>query len=310
MKLLLKFLRRFSDAVLFLALMAVCALLISRTPTVQGGAVLHSANRAAGGLYAKQQAAVHYFGLSRYNEELLAENARLRAELSALKFETDSLRDSTATVASTVDTGATPSPAAPRDTTPRAPVTRTVQYTRFVYRTALVVANSVDARNNFITLARGSADGVRPGQAVVSPGGVVGKIVAVSPKYAVAISALSDAQPVSGRLAGGTLGTVTWEWGRPDRLTMAGVPQEIKVYKGDTVWTTPYSFAPPDVPIGRVERIRPVSKNATQTLILSPAADFRRLRHVYVVENTGLAERQALEDSARRLIRTPTAPRR
>jgi rod shape-determining protein MreC len=78
---------------------------------------------------------------------------------------------------------------------------------------------------------------------------------------------------------------------------MEAMPQEIKVHRGDTVWTTAYSFAPPDIPIGTVQRIRRVKKNASQTLLLRPASPFRSLRHVYIVENAMFEERQRLEDS-------------
>jgi cell shape-determining protein MreC len=51
--------------------------------------------------------------------------------------------------------------------------------------------------------------------------------------------------------------------------------------------------------IGRVERIKKVRKNNSQTLILRSATNFRNLMYVYVVENALLNERHQLEDSAR-----------
>ena len=121
---------------------------------------------------------------------------------------------------------------------------------------------------------------------------------------------LSDFQPVSAMLKDGTLGTVRWRYGSPEVLRMEGIPLEQKVFKGDSVLTTSFSFAPPNVLVGRVEKIQKNKTNNTQTLLLRPAAAFRNLRHVYIVENTLLKERQAVEDSARVLIDRSSNPRR
>lgn len=277
------FVRRFFNGIFFLVLQALCFVLIARTRTMQGADVLSSANAVTGAFYKRQEATVHYFGLAAANDSLTAENAHLRAQLAALRYETDTLRDSAATIV--------------RSDSSAADSSRIIRYARYTFRTALVVNNSLTARNNYITLARGERHGIRKGMAVLSPSGVVGKIVNTSATNSVAISILSARQPVSGRLADGITGNVTWEGGSPDVLLMEAVPQEIKVHRGDTVWTTAYSFAPPDVPIGTVQRIRKVKKNASQTLLLRPASPFRNLRHVYVVENAALEERQRLEDS-------------
>jgi len=296
------FIRRFFDGLFFLALQAVCFLLISRTRDMRGADVLQSANAVSGALYARQAAVTHYFGLSRENDSLLAENQRLRAQLALLAHSDDTLRDSAVRVAIPAPDTAR---RAPGDTSRRAPVVRIARYASYTFRTARVINNSVGARNNYITLARGARDGVQKGMAVISPSGVVGKVVAVSDNFSTAISILSARQPVSGRLAAGNgiTGNVTWDGLRPEQLQMEAVPQEIKVYRGDTVWTTAYSFAPPDVPIGIVERIRRNKRNGSQTLLLRPASPFRALRHVYVVENAMMAERQALEDSTAALDR-------
>jgi rod shape-determining protein MreC len=290
------FVRRFFNGIFFLVLQALCFALIARTRSMQGSDVLSSANAVSAAFYKRQQATTHYFGLATANDSLTAENAWLRAQLAALRHEVDTLNDSVATI-TRVDSSST------SVTDTGSARMRTIRYARYTFRTALVVNNSVSARNNYITLARGEKDGVRVGMAVLSPSGVVGKVVNTSANFSTAISILSARQPVSGRLADGTTGTVTWE-GNPDILLMEAVPQEIKVHRGDTVWTTAFSFAPPDVPIGTVQRIRKVKKNASQTLLLRPTSPFRNLRHVYVVENAMLEERQRLEDSTAAQVRT------
>lgn len=299
MKVLFQFIRRFSHLLLFLGLEALCFYLISRTATMQGGAIVSSANRLTGALYERQSNVAMFFNLPEENDSLLRENARLRAQLSSLLYEADTLRDSSGQI-----TYIEPVISGTGDSS------RVLKYADYEYRTARVVNNSVSEKNNFVTIARGTQEGVKAGQAVISGSGVVGKVVYAKAHFAAVISVLSDRQPVSGILKDGTLGTVRWRYGSPDALEMENIPGDLKVYRGDSVMTTAYSFAPPDILIGRVEKLRRNKRNNTQTLILRPGVNFRKLRYVYVVENTLSGERKAVEDTARARILTPTTPSR
>lgn len=258
----------------------VCIILIARTNMLQGNDIMSSANTVSGIVYQKQNAVVYYFGLKRMNDSLLSENARLRMTL-ANRNSVDTLRDSSVTRMFL-----------PTDTT------QVVTYAQYTYRIARVVNNSVSAANNYITINRGSANGIVKNMAVLSGTGIVGKVIHVSKHFSSILSVLSVKQQVSARLKDGTYGYITWEEGRPDVMLMKDVPQQIKVKRGDSVYTTSYSFFPPDVLIGVVYKIAPVKSN-TQLLYLRPSTNFRNLQYVYVVENKMLPERIRLEDSVK-----------
>jgi rod shape-determining protein MreC len=299
LKALIQFLRRSSHLLLFLALEGLCFYLIARNGTMQGADILSSANALSGSLYQKQSDVALYFKLPSENDSLQKENARLRTQLAQLLYEADTLRDSSGTISYTE-----PAASGSLDSS------RIVRYAKYIYRTARVVNNSVSERNNFLTLARGTQDGVYPGQAVISGTGVVGKVVYAKAHFAAVISLLSDHQPVSGILKDGTLGIVRWRYGSAEELEMENIPGDLKVYRGDSVMTTAYSFAPPDVLIGRVEKLRRNKRNNTQTLLLRPGANFRKLQYVYAVENSLAEERKAVEDSAREKILKPVTRNR
>lgn len=274
------FVRRFFNLILFLALEIVCIILIARTNTMQGNDVMSSANTVSGIVYQKREDVIYYFGLKKMNDSLLSENLRLRAQL-AMAQSIDTLQDSTGqgVTKTTTDSGII------------------LRYADYHYRNARVINNSITAENNYITINRGTADGVRRNMAVVSGSGAVGKVVHVSAHYASIISILSVKQPVSARLKDGTIGTVIWEIGKPDVVVMKDIPQQIKIKRGDSVFTTSYSFFPPDVLIGRVVKTTMIRKNNMQLLYLQTAANFRNLQYVYVVENTMRKEQLTLEDS-------------
>lgn len=278
------FIRRFFNLILFLGLEIVCIILIARTHTLQGNEIMNSANAVSGLMYKKQNDVVYYFGLRSMNDSLLNENARLH-DLLARYAEVDTLLDTSVT--KPIVTKKTDS-------------TNIIRYANYVYRTARVINNSVGASDNYITINRGSKHGIKEKMAVVSGTGIVGKIVAVSNNYAVALSVLSMKQQVSAKLKDGTFGFATWEGGRPDLLYMKDISAEIKVKRGDSVFTTSFSFFPSDILIGRVVKVQKIAKNNQQLLTLQSATNFRNLQYVYVVENTMLDERLQLEDSTKR----------
>lgn len=277
------FIRRFFNLILFLILEIVCVILIARTNTLQGNDVMSSANSAIGLMYKKQNEVVYYFGLRMMNDSLLTENARLRQQL-AQYISYDTLKDTSVTRA-----------------IPSLDSAHIIQYAHYLYRTARVINNSVGAENNYITINRGSNHGIKKNMAVISGTGVVGRVVHVSGNFASALSVLSVKQQVSARLKDGTVGYVSWNGERPDVMIMRDVPQQIKVRRGDSVFTTSYSFFPPNVLIGIVYKTATIKKNNLQLLYLRTATNFRNLQYVYVVENTMMEERRQLEDSVKKV---------
>lgn len=275
------FIRRFFNLILFLVLEVVCFVLIARTHSMQGNDVMNSANAVSGYFYNRQSDIAYYFSLRTVNKTLAEENARLRQQLADKNYSYDTIRTGTMdrSFVAGNDSG------------------KVVQYASYHYQVARVIKNSVTEQNNYITLNRGAAHGVRKNMPVISSDGVVGRVVNVSEHFSTVISVLSARQSVSARLKGRTIGNVEWDGRNPDYMYMNKVPQEVKVFRGDSVLTTSYSFFPPDVLIGRVERIRTVKKDNSQTLILRSASNFRNLEYVYIVDNALLGERRNLEDS-------------
>ncbi len=283
MRTFILFIRRFFNLILFLGVEVVCIVMISHTKTLQGNDIVSSANMVSGLLYKKQNDVVYYFGLGRMNDSLLNENMRLRLQIATIKG-TDTLRDSLVH-----------KPLASADTSHGA--SHIVHYADYVYRTARVINNSVSAANNYITINRGYEDGIAKNMSVLSGTGTVGKVVHVSAHFASILSILSVKQKVSARLKDGTFGYITWDGNRPDVLMMRDVAQQIKVKTGDTIYTTSYSFFPPDIMMGTVIKTETFKKDNLQLLYVHPAANFRNLQYLYVVENKLDEERKNLEDS-------------
>ena len=275
------FIRRFFNLILFLGLEVLCIVMIEHTNTLQGNDIVSSANTVSGMVYKKQSDVVYYFGLRKMNDSLVNENAFLRKQLDHL-HSVDTLHDSLVhTKLVNTDTAS-----------------HVVKYADYLYRSARVINNSVNASNNYITINRGSADGIGKNMAVISGSGIVGRVEHVSAHYASVLSILSAKQKVSARLKDGTFGFIVWDDKQRDILTMTDVGQQVKVKKGDSVFTNSYSFFPPDILIGTVVRTEMIRKNTMQIIYLQSSTNFHNLQYVYVIENKMAAERKTLEDSS------------
>ncbi len=275
------FIRRFFNLILFLTLEIICVVLIERTNTLQGNDIVSSANMVSGIVYKKQSDVVYYFGLRKMNDSLLNENARLRKEIDQV-HSIDTLKDTLVH----------------RKIVPDDTSIHIVKYADYVYRTAKVINNSTTASDNYLTIDRGSKDGITKNMAVISGTGIVGRVEHVSAHYASVLSILSSKQTVSAKLKDGTTGYIKWEEKQPDVLIMTDLPQQAKIKKGDSVYTSVFSIFSPDILIGTVLTIETVKKNAMQILHLQSSTNFHNLQYVYVIENKMIMERKQLEDSS------------
>ena len=238
---------------------------------------MSSANLFVGLAYKKQNDIAYYFSLKTMNDSLINENTRLRSLLAQPKT-TDTLIDSSVTKSFTENDS-----------------THVVHYADYVYREARVINNSIIAANNYITINRGSNQGIQKNMAVISGNGIVGEVVHVSANFSSILSVLNVKRKVSAKLKDGTTGFVSWETKDPNMLVLDDIPGEHKVYRNDSVFTTNYSLFPVDVLIGTVWKRKINKKTNQQILFLRSATNFRNLQYVYVVEDKTKKEKDQLE---------------
>ena len=275
------FVRRFFNLILFLILEIVCVILIEHTNTLQGNDIISSANMVSGLIYKKQSDVVYYFGLRKMNDSLVNENARLRNMIDQLHG-VDTLKDSVVHRKLYLTDSST----------------HIVKFADYLYRTARVINNSTNASDNYITINRGAKDGISKNMAVISGTGIVGRVEHVSAHFASVLSILSSKQKVSAKLKDGTNGYIIWDEKQPDVLVMTDVPQQVKVKKGDSVYTAIFSIFSPDILIGTVLKTVVVKKNAMQLIYLQSSTNFHNLQYVYVIENKMVIEKKIVEDSS------------
>ena len=271
MRNLIYLLNRYQTFLLFLVLELVCFVIFFRNNHYQQSSYLNSAQGIAAAWFSRKQSITDYLHLKQRNEELLRENAALKSQLR-IPLPPNPLHD-TAFQRSFV-----------RDS-----ISQTVQYK---YLSARVINNTIDLKRNYITLNRGEQEGVKKNMAVINERGIVGKITHVSPNYAVAATILSEHFNVSAQTADGTMGKIAWDGSNSETVSLSGVPQSVKLKKGDSVFTSGYSVFPERILIGTV--LKPANNTG---YIVKLSARFSNLHHVYIVNESVNIERKALEDT-------------
>lgn len=167
---------------------------------------------------------------------------------------------------------------------------------QYEYVAARVVSNSVNHPRNFITLNKGTAAGVTPNMAVLSPEGyAVGTVVDCSANFAVARTLLNTDFKLGGLLAeDGSLGSIYWRGGDSQVVDFGGVSKYATIREGDKVVTAGFShYFPQGMVIGHV--LSAAVEGDTQHCKVALAADMARLQNVILVKNTMADEAMSLD---------------
>jgi rod shape-determining protein MreC len=270
------FIRRFFVFFMFLFLQGLSfAILINYNKTYEA-VFANNANEITGVLDKQYNDIESYFSLKKKNELLQEQNARLLGLLGVSREAPDT------TVTTIIDSLI-------RDTSGR------VQ--RFRFFPAKVVNNSVSEENNYITLYRGSKQGVRKDMGVTGPQGIVGHVILVSDNFCRVMSLLNHNSRVSAMLKDSYhTGIVDWDGADPSYVTLHNISKSAKVKIGDTVVTSNLSGNyPPGLLIGRVSAIETDPSTNFYTLKVKTATNFYSLQYAYLIDNVMWEEQHKLE---------------
>jgi rod shape-determining protein MreC len=164
---------------------------------------------------------------------------------------------------------------------------------------ARVIARSPTVWYSTITIDKGSDQGLRVNQPVMSGAGLVGKVSDVAPDAARVTLLTDHTSGVSGQVVpDGANGLVKATVGNPSDLLLDFVQKGRPVPKGATVITSGWrsshleSLFPRGIPIGAVTRSDSSERELYQRVHLRPFADLRNLDVVKVLTRGGSAAGQ------------------
>lgn len=281
MRNLLAFIAKYNHWFLFVILEVICAVLLFRYNSYQGSVFFSSANVAAGKVYEFDAQAKSFFSLTKVNEQLTQRNLYLEEQVKELTERMVEITNDT-------------------NYTKRSQLEMLSSYKLIP---AKVVTNSINQRDNLITLDKGSDDGVRVDMGVACGNGVVGIVYMVSKKYCVVIPVLNSHSNISVTVdKRGYFGYLHWLGRRPDKAYVNDIPLHAKVLPGDQIVTSGYSsIFPPGMQVGKVLYVFKSLDGLSLQLQVRLSTDFSTLRDVCIIDDAKMKERidlmRAAQDS-------------
>jgi rod shape-determining protein MreC len=273
---IITFLLRYSGLVFFLVLESICMYLAVQNNKRQKEIYINSANTYVGWFSEQRDDVTKYFQLNTIADSLAAENARLYSKVGNTAYSGLIQRDSML-VKDSLD--------------------HVIQQYSFI--SAAVINNSVAQYNNYLTLNRGSSQGIQVGMGVISANGVVGVVRSVSPHFALVMSALHQQTKISASIKRNDFfGSLVWKQGTdPQHLILEAIPKHADLVQGDTIVTSGYSnIFPKGIKVGRLEDFSVEGGSNFYKANVRLFEDFSRIRYVYVVNNLFSKEQENLEN--------------
>lgn len=220
-----------------------------------------------------------YFHLPEENKKLIAENASLKNKLQQYQKEiiTDSVRI----------------------------VEDSISHQKYEYLTAQIIDFSLNKRDNYFLINKGTKSGVHEGMAVISPNGIVGIVLNATPNFADVLSVIHSKSHIKARVKGMEyFGILEWNGEDYRALQLKEIPKYLGVKKGDTVLTAGASAAfPKDIPVGYVYDLEANDITGDLDINVRMFDDLAKVNNVYVVKNLDeleIKEVKSVEDAISR----------
>lgn len=158
----------------------------------------------------------------------------------------------------------------------------------FSFIPAKVVNNQIARMdNNYITVNKGTLAGVKEDMGVLSPNGIVGVVISVSPHFSKIIPILNPKYQPSCKIKGtGYFGNLLWDGKDSRYISLKELPQHAAFNIGDTIVTSGYSTVFPEgMPVGTVEDTFKKKGENYNSLKVKLFTNFGALSEVLVVVN-------------------------
>lgn len=247
----------------------------------QGSIWMSSANAVSGKVYEVNAGVDQYFSLTDINEQLTKRNLYLEQRV----------QDLTSQIAAKTGDSA---------------LMKLENYQlmkKFNLIPAKVVSNSIDKRDNLITIDKGEVDGVRKDMGVACGYGVVGIVFMTGRHYSVVMPILNSNSSISCTInKRGYFGYLHWTGGNSRVAFMDEVPRHAHFNLYDKVVTSGYSSVfPPGIEIGKIIHVYNSSDGLSYRCMVELSTNFAKLRDVSVIDDAQMKERidilRAAQDS-------------
>ena len=276
---ILNFLVKHNHWFLFILLEGISFVLIFAFNNYHSAAMFTSANSVAGNLYAAISDVEGYFSLKDENTALHEHNKALVEKVNAMQEELSAFRDS----ASLADN--------------RYICEKSKE--GYTFGTARAINNTVNRTDNFITIDKGSNDGISQDMGVFNEKGVIGIVYLASENFALVQSLLNSKSMLSCRVKGdNSFCTLKWQGNDIYHSHLIDLPRHGRYEKGDTIVTSGFSASfPANVPVGEIIELEDSDDGNFYKAKIRLFADFSKADKLFTAGNSNRKEQAELESS-------------
>lgn len=276
MRNLISFLIKHSVWILTFFYVIISAILLFRFNAYQQSVFFSSANQISGIIYSLSGNVTGYFGLREINRDLQERNGFLEMEVARLKRELESGDNKDLIEYASKDTA----------------------LSKYNFQVAQVINNSVTKPANYITIDKGSDDGIKTEMGVIDRNGVVGKVDVVGKNFSRVISVLNPKWRLSCKVkCSDYFGSLVWDGKDARYAVLEELPRHVNFSIGDTIITSGFSSVFPEgVFVGTVKEYSKQKNDNFYALKIELSTDFYRLNDVLVIDCPDMEERKEIEE--------------
>lgn len=275
MRNLFDFLRKYNYWILFVLLEVFSLFLLFRFNLYQGSVWFTSANVVSARILEAEASLLQYINLGYQNKALMQRNVVLEQRVHALAGQLARVtHDST-----------------------YMEQRQASMLNGFTMVEAEVINSTVKKKDNYITINKGEADGIKPEMGVVCGTGIVGIVYMTTPHNSIVLPLLNSRSNISCRLRETDYyGYLRWDGKHLLHASMGDVPRHARVKTGMKVETSGFSAVfPPGIFIGVVKKVENSDDGLSYKLDVNLSTDFARLSHVIVLTTPHKVEIDSLE---------------
>ncbi len=267
-----RFISKYNAFFFLIIYLTISFILLIRSNDFQRASTFNTSNQIVGSIYQEVNSVNKYLDLNLVNDSLAQENIRLRNQLKS-----SFLDDSIVTQV----------------------VTDTIHHVKYEYILAEVINKSITSRNNYITINRGTKEGIKKGMGVIGPSGVVGIVWNVSENFASIQSILHEDTRITSSIEGTPyFGPLIWEGKDPSTVTLTDIPNQLNLKPKARVITSGLGVIfPKGILIGTVLKSGVKGGGSFLDISVKLSTNFYALQYVYVIKNNYQTEQETLEQA-------------
>ena len=162
---------------------------------------------------------------------------------------------------------------------------------------ARVIKNSYSNLDNYITLNKGSKDGISQDMGVITPDGILGIVENSSEKFSRIQSILNRKSNLNAKIKNtNNFGSLIWDTKDYNTVQLIDIPRRVPIKVGDTILTgAASSIFPENIPIGTIKSFNLDISKSSYSIDISLFNDMSNIKNVYIINNTNRVAIEQLE---------------